>query len=173
MDNIDYEQVWKDYRVAMRKEYDRRNPNKPIPKWVTKELLDSYDSPYRKDVYKLEFGQFFLFQIVDGHHRFMQAPVLALHQDVLPADQTVEMVYTQKIRTWQYNFKFKEHNFLYPNVELEGHVEWGDSMYVFEVWDHRPSWKEIRKAMSKTFYYGSLPRVSKIKNFLRETDADE
>lgn len=155
--NEDYKQKYKNFQIKLQKEKERRYPSLLIPDSIPKELLNWKNSPYKQD--NLKFGQHFLFQIVNKNT--MTYPQIGLFIEYDIADQALEYKYVLEPR----RFEYKIDKYFHPNTIIDSHYEWDDSIFIFKVWDKKPTWKKIKKEMYNTFYFY---RQGKIKSLLED-----
>ncbi|CAG7579751.1 MAG: hypothetical protein SLAVMIC_00075 [uncultured marine phage] len=159
------ENYWKELRKKEKQMYE--NLYKKY-NWSQERDLDHVDyEPFKKyncvgsdDV--LEFGQWFLFEIEENIHydsgtkHRLQYPKLGIFNQYLPCDQTIEVKYMEYKKTWENRLieKDDKYSFLMErSSELKSHIDWWDSMWIYGIWDHKPNWKELRKAFLKTQWY--------------------
>lgn len=160
---------WEEYetRLALlQQEQAEREPPKPLPAW-TISIVDKFyaENPYV--VFDVNPGEYFLFQEFDScvGDKEMYRPVLAMCVEFDVYDQAGVIRYIEFPRTWE----SKKLGHRRTSVIRET-VLWDFSMYVFEKWVGKPSWKEILAAYRTTFYYGKPKRVNAIDVILRDLD---
>jgi len=106
-----------------------------------------------------KFGKYFLYEREIGDKLYY--PQLAIYLNELPCDQTTEVEYINHRRTWEWQteYKYEYDGKEYTNyiAELESNIDrfilWGDSMYVYGAWDKMPTWKELRQAYERTWWF--------------------
>ncbi len=132
----------------------------------SKKLDDTFDYKSHRDKYslfkyKFDFGHHYLFEIVDNKGN-LSYPEMAIHSKFKSCDQTIEVEYIRYPRTWEYNTEYlfinKRGEKYYLDMfehhsELYSHIEWYDTIYVYGVWKHKPSTKEMKEAYSKTIWF--------------------
>ena len=106
----------------------------------------------------LKFGDHFLYQIVDNDG--ISYPKMAIFVKYLSCDQTVELQFVDRPRTWMDNIKYiSNSNFGYESIVSDSlsnfttHIEWNSMIYIFGIWDKSPNWKEMRQAYERTIWF--------------------
>ena len=105
-------------------------------------------------------GQIFLYEIYDGGDKTISYPKIGIFLNYQPCDQTLEMEWMDKRRSWEYNRKYKwnfnsgtyhntekEYDFCYLSSEysLKSLPQWMDYHLIYGVWDRLPDWKTLKK----------------------------
>lgn len=114
-------------------------------------------------------GQFFLYEkLLDGryksnkpHDHELFYPKLGVYLNALPCDQTIEVEWVDYRRTWEWNIQYDyEHDGkAYRNYmgELPTEIErlplWSDYLLIYGVWDSMPTWKQLRQAYERTWWF--------------------
>lgn len=116
-------------------------------------------------------GQYFLYELHIGnsygsradkiYKNLLTYPKLGIYLNSLPCDQTIEIEWIDYRRTWEWNseYKYKHDDKEYLNYigELPTEVSrlplWGDSMLIYDVWDSKPNWKELKQAYERTWWF--------------------
>ena len=116
---------------------------------------------------RLETGQFFLYESVYPSQNgmvFTTYPKIGLYLDAYSADQTIEIEWIDKRRTWEYNVEIEwvssYDGKTYSNIvadhersELKTLIFWDDDMFVYGAWDKLPGWKELKPYYEKTWWF--------------------
>lgn len=138
-----------------------------IDKDVVKKHIDKYD--YIKS--KVNTGKFFLYEITEpikkieeGYVERLYYPKLGLHIGDYMVDMAIEVEWVDVRRTWenntQYEYIYEGDGKTYKSwaddqrSELRTCICWDDSMFVYGVWDVRPTWKELKLAYQQTLWFG-------------------
>lgn len=122
-------------------------------------------------------GQFFLYEtyisqgIVD---KYIGYPKLALYVGEIPTDQTIEVEYIDVRRSWEYNTKLitpNNHEMFVSNTptKINSMAIWSNTLFIYGMWDKMPTWKELKPAYQKTWWFRLTPveiRNRKIKTIL-------
>jgi hypothetical protein len=120
---------------------------------------------------KVNTGKFFLYEITEsiktveeGYIERLYYPKLGLHIDDYIVDMAVEVEWVDVRRTWenntQYEYISEYDGKTYKSwadderTELRSCICWDDSMYVYGVWDVKPTWKELKLAYQQTLWFG-------------------
>ncbi len=124
-------------------------------------------------LFNLSFGETFLYQTAewdsDKKIHKISYPKIAVHVETLPCDQTVEIRYIDRPRTWMWNVeyvsnpdpKYGDGNGISISVgergsEIKSAIPWGSSeVYIFGKWTSVPDWKQLRRAYEKTIWFYS------------------
>jgi len=117
---------------------------------------------------KVNTGKFFLYEITEpikvGNDDFEERlyyPKLGLHIDDYMVDMAIEVEWVDVRRTWERNTQYE---YIYDGKtykswadddrsELRSCICWDDSMYVYGVWDVKPTHKELRLAYEQTLWF--------------------
>lgn len=105
--------------------------------------------------------------IKPGHHFLYEAfldrydqgitvtyPKLGIFLNTYPCDQTIEVEWTDHRRSWEWNFKFSEYCFIAEQKSRLDYLPlWSDDMFIYGVWDTKPSWREMKPAYEKTWHF--------------------
>jgi hypothetical protein len=119
---------------------------------------------------KVNTGKFFLYEITEsiktveeGYIERLYYPKLGLHIDDYIVDMAVEVEWVDVRRTWenntQYEYISEYDGKTYKSwadderTELRSCICWDDSMYVYGVWDVKPTWKELKLAYQQTLWF--------------------
>jgi hypothetical protein len=119
---------------------------------------------------KVNTGKFFLYEITEsikaveeGYVERLYYPKLGLHIDDYIVDMAVEVEWVDVRRTWenntQYEYISEYDGKTYKSwadderTELRSCICWDDSMYVYGVWDVKPTWKELKLAYQQTLWF--------------------
>lgn len=117
-----------------------------------------------------KMGQFFLYEKVINNSygvdkSLLSYPKLGLYLNSLPCDQTIELEWVDFRRTYEWNIKFKytyEYNGKQNEStsylgELETNINrlpiWHDDILIYDIWDSKPNWKQLRQAYEKTWWF--------------------
>lgn len=114
-----------------------------------------------------KFGKFFLYEReTNGTKNKLHYPQLAIYLNELPCDQTTEVEFLNYRKSWEWRTEYKttytdkdglskdyEMYVAEEPSEIERVILWSDSMYVYGSWDKMPSWKELRQAYGRTWWY--------------------
>jgi hypothetical protein len=116
-------------------------------------------------------GQYFLYELhlsneyggrADSIYKnILTYPRLGVYINSLPCDQTIEIEWVNPRRTWEWNseYKYNHDGKEYMNYVGELPTEivrlplWGDSMLIYDVWDSKPNWKQLRQAYERTWWF--------------------
>jgi len=115
-------------------------------------------------------GQFFLYEMVLSDSRKATGniqvtyPKIGIYLDAYSCDQTIEMEWIDRRRTWEYNAEFewisdydgKTYSTMVADgmrSELQYLILWDDEMLVYGVWDKLPGWKELKPYYEKTWWF--------------------
>lgn len=125
------------------------------------DFSNEFWKPFEKhqmNKYHLEFGDFFLYQIVDENK--ISYPKLATFVKYMVVDMALELQFVDKPRTWEYNVEFlsnPELNIKLPvwerSTDFSYHIEWSDSIFIFGHWKQMPNWKELRQAYERSIWF--------------------
>lgn len=117
---------------------------------------------------KVNTGKFFLYEITEpikkideDYQEKLYYPKLGLHIDDYMVDMAIEVEWVDVKRTWERNtqFEYQYDDKTYKSwvddqrSELRTCVCWDDSMYVYGVWDVKPTHKELRLAYEQTLWF--------------------
>ena len=117
---------------------------------------------------KVNTGKFFLYEITEPIKRIgedyeerLYYPKLGLHIDDYVVDMAIEVEWVDVRRTWENNtqFEYQYDGKTYKSwadderTELRSCICWDDSMYVYGVWDVKPTHKELRLAYEQTLWF--------------------
>jgi len=119
---------------------------------------------------KVKTGKFFLYEITEsiktveeGYIERLYYPKLGLHIDDYIVDMAVEVEWVDVRRTWENNTQYEYISDIdgkkYKSwadderTELRSCICWDDSMYVYGVWDVKPTWKELKLAYQQTLWF--------------------
>ena len=134
---------------------------------------------------KVNTGKFFLYEITEpleeGYQERLYYPKLGLHIDDYMVDMAIEVEWVDVRRTWerntQYEYVYEGNGQTYKSwadderTELRSCICWDDSMYVYGVWDVKPTWKELKLAYEQTLWFRRSDeeiRDIKLKRLLNE-----
>ena len=146
------------------KYYEKYEPVLKLEKDNT-EVLDHYRKHnYLKCDYRLKkCGQIFLYETLLSKNSYDELcyPQIGIYLNTMPCDQTIEIEWAKYRRTWEGNREFEYHYngrdlsayYFEINTRIDSIILWHDSLFVYEVWDSMPSWKELRKAYDKTWWF--------------------
>lgn len=111
-------------------------------------------------------GQYFLYETLEYAHQknecTLSYPKLGIYLDCYSADQTIEVEWIDSRRSWEYNIEYEiplDNGKSYHNIaadmrtELKYIILWGDSMMSYGVWDSKPTWKQLRQAYERTYWF--------------------
>ena len=84
-----------------------------------------------------------------------------MYVNELPCDQTTEVEFINYRRTWEWRteYKYKYDGKEFTNYiaeeasEIDRVILWSDSMYVYGSWDKIPSYKELKQAYERTWWF--------------------
>ncbi len=134
-------------------------------------------------------GKFFLYEIttpikkigVDDYQETLYYPKLGLHIGDFIVDMAVEVEWVDIRRTWENNTQYEWVSDIdgktYKSYaddersEIRSCICWDDSMYVYGVWDVKPTWKELKLAYEQTLWFRRSDeeiRDIKLKRLLNE-----
>ena len=114
-----------------------------------------------------KMGQYFLYEKVLGYdssskyvHQLFY-PKLGIYINSLPCDQTIQVEWVDYRRTWEWKLKYdyEYDSKPYKNYigELPTEIErlplWDDSLLIYGVWDSMPSWKQLKQAYERTWWF--------------------
>lgn len=119
---------------------------------------------------KVNTGKFFLYEITEpikkideDYQERLYYPKLGLHIDDYMVDMAIEVEWVDVRRTWenntQYEYVYEGNGQTYKSwaddqrSELRSCICWDDSMYVYGVWDVKPTHKELRLAYEQTLWF--------------------
>jgi len=119
---------------------------------------------------KVNTGKFFLYEITEsiktieeGYIERLYYPKLGLHIDDYVVDMAIEVEWVDVRRTWENNTQYEYISDIdgktYKSwadderTELRSCICWDDSMYVYGVWDVKPTWKELKLAYQQTLWF--------------------
>lgn len=120
---------------------------------------------------KVNTGKFFLYEITEsikaveeGYVERLYYPKLGLHIDDYMVDMAIEVEWVDVRRTWENNTQYEYISDIdgktYKSwadderTELRSCICWDDAMYVYGVWDVKPTWKELKLAYQQTLWFG-------------------
>ena len=121
---------------------------------------------------KVNTGKFFLYEVTEpikkvGNEDFEERlyyPKLGLHIDDYMVDMAIEVEWVDVRRTWERNTQYEYISDINgktykswaddERTELRSCICWDDSMYVYGVWDVKPTWKELKLAYQQTLWFG-------------------
>jgi hypothetical protein len=113
-------------------------------------------------------GKFFLYEIIEPingekSEKKLYYPKLGLHIDNYMVDMAIEVEWVDIRRNWESNIQYeytsdydgKTYKIRANNnrSELRSCICWDDSMYVYGVWDIKPTWKELKLAYEQTLWF--------------------
>ena len=148
---------------------EKRINNKVIT--VEKDVIKKHNDKYDYLRAKVKTGKFFLYEITEpikttkeGYVEKLYYPKLGLHIDDYMVDMAIEVEWVDVIRTWenrtQYEYISDINGKTYKSwadderTELRSCICWDDAMYVYGVWDVKPTWKELKLAYQQTLWFG-------------------
>jgi hypothetical protein len=117
---------------------------------------------------KVNTGKFFLYEITkpmgkidEDFEERLYYPKLGLHIDDYIVDMAIEVEWVDVRRTWENNtqFEYQYDGKTYKSwadderSELRSCICWDDSMYVYGVWDVKPTHKELRLSYEQTLWF--------------------
>jgi hypothetical protein len=153
---------WKEVEREFNNDRERRFPALELPSFIP-------ESEFKNDKWqpKLTYGDHFLYQIVfkKDDKWMMSYPKIGTFISYNFADQALVYDFATPVRTWEWRFKSEKVDYWLPDAKLVNHIEWMDSIYIFNVWKSYPNWKELKKVYRDTFYF-RLDRKLKIKRVL-------
>lgn len=137
---------------------------------VDKNIMKKHNDKYDFLKAKVNTGKFFLYEITEsikvveeGYVERLYYPKLGLHIDDYIVDMAVEVEWVDVRRTWenntQYEYISEYDGKTYKSwadderTELRSCICWDDSMYVYGVWDVKPTWKELKLAYQQTLWF--------------------
>lgn len=114
-------------------------------------------------------GKFFLYEKViykqDGLIE-VYYPKLGIYLNELPCDQTTEVEWIDCRRTYEWNIQYKyihtdkdgnDSEFKIYLGEKETEIQrlplWWDELLVYGAWDSMPSWKQLKQAYERTWWF--------------------
>lgn len=126
---------------------------------------------------KVNTGKFFLYEITEpifqvklgkrigeDYQETLYYPKLGLHIDDYVVDMAIEVEWVDVRRTWENNTQYEWVSDIdgktYKSwaddqrTELRSCICWDNSMYVYGVWDIKPTWKELKLAYQQTLWFG-------------------
>jgi len=136
--------------------------NKHFKKW---NFFD-YDNTLK--VTLKDAGQVFLYEIYDHDDNTISYPKIGIFLNYLPCDQTLEMEWMDKRRTWEDHRKYrwnykdgsyhneeKDYNFYYLGSEhsIKTMPQWSDYHLIYGVWDRLPDWKTLKRHYENTWWF--------------------
>lgn len=108
-------------------------------------------------------GQIFLYEIYNDSTRTISYPKIGIFLDCLPCDQTVEIEWLDKRRTWEnkrkykYNFHNEEREYDFLDLgsihRMRSLPQWFDCHLIYGVWDKLPDWKTLRRHYENTWWF--------------------
>lgn len=119
----------------------------------------------------VKIGQFFLYECHISNSyggrapkevtSLLTYPKLGIYLNALPCDQTIEVEWVNVRRSaewnleyhYQYDGKDYQSSLAEEPTEIKRMPLWGDSMFVYEKWDTMPTWKELRTAYERTWWF--------------------
>jgi hypothetical protein len=148
---------------------DKRINSKVIT--VDKHIMKKHNDKYDFLKAKVNTGKFFLYEITEsikaveeGYVERLYYPKLGLHIDDYMVDMAIEVEWVDVRRTWENNTQYEYISDIdgkkYKSwadderTELRSCICWDDAMYVYGVWDVKPTWKELKLAYQQTLWFG-------------------
>jgi hypothetical protein len=148
---------------------DKRINSKVIT--VDKNIMKKHNDKYDFLKAKVNTGKFFLYEITEsikaveeGYVERLYYPKLGLHIDDYMVDMAIEVEWVDVRRTWENNTQYEYISDIdgkkYKSwadderTELRSCICWDDAMYVYGVWDVKPTWKELKLAYQQTLWFG-------------------
>jgi hypothetical protein len=145
--------------------------NSPGVSVVDKKLFTDHFEKY--EFFKVNspnrMGQYFLYEkLLDGryksnkpHDHQLFYPKLGVYINSLPCDQTIEVEWVDYRRTWEWRleYDYQHEGKDYKNYmgELPTEIErlplWNDYLLIYGVWDSMPTWKQLRQAYERTWWF--------------------
>lgn len=126
------------------------------------------------DFYEIEpikTGQFFLYEITDYKH--IHYPRLAVYLNSVLVDQALEIEYYDIRRSWEDRVSIISGNRHVPlplfGSTISSVLIWSNSVLIYGVWDKKPTWRELKSAYQKTWWFritNSQKRDRKIKSII-------
>ena len=137
---------------------------------VDKHIMKKHNDKYDFLKAKVNTGKFFLYEITEsikaveeGYVERLYYPKLGLHIDDYMVDMAIEVEWVDVRRTWenntQYEYISEYDGKTYKSwadderTELRSCICWDDAMYVYGVWDVKPTWKELKLAYQQTLWF--------------------
>lgn len=134
------------------------------------DFLRKHNDKYDFLTAKVNTGKFFLYEITEpiktieeGYQERLYYPKIGLHIDDYMVDMAIEVEWVDVRRTWENNTQYEwisEYDGkTYKSwadderSELRSCICWDDSMYVYGVWDVKPTWKELKLAYEQTLWF--------------------
>jgi hypothetical protein len=146
--------------------YAKRDRYVPVDK-EDKEFREHFDKWNYMDFHKtlkkdLSIpGQVLLYEnLTSNHHVYY--PKLSVYINTLPCDQTIEYEFFDFRRSWEWREQVKMTDIygkdfdMYIGEEpsmIQRHIQWGNYIMVYGVWDSKPDWKELRRAYEETWWF--------------------
>lgn len=112
------------------------------------------------EYYKM--GKLFLYEkVLNRSGIIVHYPRLGVYLNELPIDQTTEIEWVDYRRSWEWNTKFKYifDNKEYTNfvgeipTEVQRLILWSDDMLIYGAWDSMPSFRELKQAYERTWWF--------------------
>ena len=145
--------------------------NSPGVSVVDKKLFTDHFEKY--EFFKVNspnrMGQYFLYEkLLDGRYRSNKPhdhqlfyPKLGVYINSLPCDQTIEVEWVDYRRTWEWRleYDYQHEGKVYKHYmgELPTEIErlplWNDYLLIYGVWDSMPTWKQLRQAYERTWWF--------------------
>jgi len=147
---------------------DKRINSKVIT--VDKNIMKKHNDKYDFLKAKVNTGKFFLYEITEsikaveeGYVERLYYPKLGLHIDDYMVDMAIEVEWVDVRRTWENNTQYEYISDIdgkkYKSwadderTELRSCICWDDAMYIYGVWDVKPTWKELKLAYQQTLWF--------------------
>jgi len=109
-----------------------------------------------------EPGQIFLYEI-SYQSKVVSYPKIGIFLNYLPCDQTLEVEWMNRRRSWEYNRKYKwnfrdlERDYLFSDLSsihsIRSIPQWNDYILIYGVWDRLPDWKTLKKHYEYTWWF--------------------
>lgn len=114
---------------------------------------DFFNTPLLKE------GQHFLYEKYlyrrnKGKGSVICYPKVGIFLNMIPIDQTVELEWFNVRRTWENNVQIPSGGCISDfTSELDNLIIWEDTLFIYDAWDTKPNWKQMRKAYDKTWWF--------------------
>lgn len=112
-------------------------------------------------------GQYFLHEYVefkDGK-LFLHYPKLSIYVNCLIYDQALVIEYINYRRKWEWNFTYDQEDSPYKpylaesNTIIDECILWDDQLLIYDVWDSKPNWSQLKASYSKTWWFRKEPHM--------------
>jgi hypothetical protein len=105
-------------------------------------------------------GQYFLYENLTSDKK-VYYPKLSIYLNSLPYDQTIGIECYDVRRSWEwrkeikYTHEGKDYSEFVGEREsiIQRHIQWGNYVMIYGVWDSRPDWKSLRRAYENSWWF--------------------